>query len=115
MGDQNVAWNNYVLETCSLLECDCAICLRATIPVCLCHSSTFILHTAHDHNRLILEIVHIGEGSMTLNKHGCINRHVQFAAQLGHTVGFVFTAAIGEKYEGNALRLEIREGLLSSR
>lgn len=60
-------------------------------------------------------MVHVGKGSVALDKHGRIKRDVKPAAQVGDALRLVFPAAIGEQDEGNAQRLEIGKGLVGSR
>lgn len=58
--------------------------------------SAFILVSSYNHNSLVLVLVHIGKRSVALYKHAGVERHMQLAAQVGHPLGFVFAAAIGE-------------------
>ena len=89
------------------------LCLN--LPVCLSDFPALVCLPTNHHNRLVLEMVHIGEGSMALNKHGHVKRNIEPAAQVGDALRFVFPAAIGEQDERNALRLEIGKGLVGAR
>lgn len=60
-------------------------------------------------------MVHVGKGSVTLNKHGHVQRNIEPVAQVGDALRFVFPAAVGEQDERNALRLEIGKSLVGSR
>lgn len=89
--------------------------VRFFVPVCLSNFSALVCFTANDHDRLVLEMVHVGKGCMALNKHGSIQRDIEPAAQVGDAVRLVFPAAICEQDEWDALRLEIGKGLVGSR
>lgn len=52
---------------------------------------------------------------MTLHEHTGVDRHVQLAAQVGHSLRLMLAAAIGKEDEGNALRLEVGESLMGAR
>lgn len=60
-------------------------------------------------------MVHSSKRGVALNEHGRVERDLQLLAQLGHSFRFVFAAAIGEQDEGDALALEVREGLVGAR
>jgi hypothetical protein len=57
--------------------------------------SALILVPSYHHDRLVLIVVHIGERRVALYEHAGIKRHTQLTAQVGHSFGFVFAAAIG--------------------
>lgn len=89
--------------------------VRFCVPICLSNFSAFVCFAANDHDRFVLEMVHVGKGCMTLNKHGRIQRDIEPAAQVGDALRLVFPAAICEQDEWDVLRLEIGKGLVCSR
>lgn len=52
---------------------------------------------------------------MALYEHVHIQRYVKLIAQLFDTCGFALSAAVGEKYEGNPVGLEVGEGAVGVR
>lgn len=89
------------------------LCL--VVPVCLSNYPAPVFVTTNNHDRFVLEMIHIGKRRMALDEHGRVERDVELAAQVGDALGFMLAAAIGEQDKRDALRLEIRKRLVSSR
>jgi hypothetical protein len=104
-----------VLKLCELVRTYSDMEVRLLVPVCLCDFPALVCFAANDHDRLVLEMVHVGKGSVALDEHGRVQRHIEPTAQVGDALRLVFPAAIGEQDEWNTLRLEIGEGLVSAR
>ena len=51
---------------------------------------------------------------MALYEHADVEGYFEMVAKFLNSLSLAFTAAIGEKYEGNALFLEIAEGFASA-
>jgi hypothetical protein len=113
--DQYICWRDYCFEAARRQK----IAKRRTFarysPICLRNYSALIALPANHHYRLVFILIHVGKGRVTLHEHARVNGHVQLAAQIGHALRLVFSTAIGEEDEWDALCLEIRKGLVSAR
>jgi len=75
------------------------------IPVATSHKNTLILV-------LLLAIDKLHKRRMALYEHVHIQRYFKAMAQLTDTCGFALPATVGEKYEGDAVGLEVGEGVV---
>lgn len=83
--------------------------LSTRLPLSPHSEYTFVLQIP-----LAMAIRQLGERRMRLYEHGCIERYFEELTKLLYALLFRFPAAIGEKDEGDAVGLEIREGVVGT-
>ena len=82
--------------------------------VCVGDGPALVAVAAADEHGAGFVVRHVGEGRVGLHEHARGEGDVEFLAQLGDPLGFVFAAAVGEQDEGDSRALEEGEGVVGA-